>query len=104
MQSLLASPLGVMNAGGVPYKISNAVGDGYSTDFETNVKGAVEHFDVYGEVQTRYSQAWQPALIIATTRATSRSFPSPFSVHRARPCTMANPAFEKGPLMYLFVT
>ena len=28
----------------------------YSTDFTSNVQGKVEHFDVYGEVQTRYSQ------------------------------------------------
>ena len=28
----------------------------YSTDFESNVGGTVEHFDVYGEVQTLYSQ------------------------------------------------
>ena len=25
-------------------------------DFELNVEGKVEHFDVYGEVQTLYSQ------------------------------------------------
>ena len=30
----------------------------YATDFESNVIGKVEHFDVYGEVQTRYSQVY----------------------------------------------
>ena len=30
----------------------------YSTDFEHNVDGKVEHFDVYGEVQTKYSQVY----------------------------------------------
>ena len=29
----------------------------YSTQFEENVAGKVEHFDVYGEVETVYSQA-----------------------------------------------
>ena len=49
----------VMNAGGVPYAISNPAADGeYSLDFEENVKGRVEHFDVYGEVQTGYSQVY----------------------------------------------
>lgn len=48
----------IMNQGGVPYLISNPNGPGYSTDFEHNVKGPVEHFDVYGEVQTRYSQVY----------------------------------------------
>ena len=55
----------IMNSGGVPYAISNPPGSTanwhgtpgtYATDFETNVQGNVEHFDVYGEVQTRYSQ------------------------------------------------
>ena len=54
-----------MNQGGVPYAISNPPGSTdnwegtpgkYSTDFEDNVAGKVEHFDVYGEVQTMYSQ------------------------------------------------
>eukprot|EP00931_Biecheleriopsis_adriatica_P028977 TRINITY_DN17265_c1_g3_i1.p1 TRINITY_DN17265_c1_g3~~TRINITY_DN17265_c1_g3_i1.p1 ORF type:complete len:822 (-),score=103.16 TRINITY_DN17265_c1_g3_i1:114-2579(-) len=57
----------VMNAGGVPYSISNPPGSTqawkgepgtYSTDFHENVKGPVEYFDVYGEVQTRYSQVY----------------------------------------------
>ena len=30
----------------------------YSTDFESNVAGEVEHFDVYGEVRTMYSQVY----------------------------------------------
>ena len=61
----------VMNVGGVPYAISNPPGSTanwkgqpgeYSTNFNTNIKGHVEHFDVYGEVQTRYSQAIPPPL------------------------------------------
>eukprot|EP00501_MAST-03F_sp_TOSAG23-6_P002649 GSMAST32.ASY1.ANO1.2793.1 assembled CDS len=58
--SVLIIPVhGVMNKGGVPYKISNALGDGYSTDFEKNqLHGKVEHFDVYGEVRTNYSQIY----------------------------------------------
>mmetsp|Transcript_41397 Transcript_41397/g.81162 ORF Transcript_41397/g.81162 Transcript_41397/m.81162 type:complete len:771 (+) Transcript_41397:30-2342(+) len=57
----------VMNKGGVPYQISNPPGSTphwhgkpgqYSTDFEHNVAGTVEHFDVYGEVQTQYSQVY----------------------------------------------
>jgi hypothetical protein len=66
-QALQADPANLMNAGGVPYKISNTPGSTkgwvgkagkYSVDFESNVKGDVEHFDVYGEVQTRYSQVY----------------------------------------------
>eukprot|EP00036_Acanthoecidae_sp_10tr_P009085 CAMPEP_0182915416 /NCGR_PEP_ID=MMETSP0105_2-20130417/316_1 /TAXON_ID=81532 ORGANISM="Acanthoeca-like sp., Strain 10tr" /NCGR_SAMPLE_ID=MMETSP0105_2 /ASSEMBLY_ACC=CAM_ASM_000205 /LENGTH=863 /DNA_ID=CAMNT_0025052283 /DNA_START=14 /DNA_END=2605 /DNA_ORIENTATION=- len=57
----------VMNAGGVPYEISNPPGSTanwkgtpgtYSTNFNDNVDGAVEFFDVYGEVQTQYSQVY----------------------------------------------
>ena len=51
----------VMNAGGVPYTISNpdlASKTAYSTDFEANVDGPVEHFDMYGEVRTRYSETY----------------------------------------------
>ena len=50
-----------MNGGGVPYKISNedsSTGASYNTDFETNAGGKVEHFDVYGEVRTVYSQVY----------------------------------------------
>ena len=56
-----------MNSGGVPYAISNPPGSTsnwqgtpgeYSTKFESNVAGNVEHFDVYGEVQTMYSQVY----------------------------------------------
>ena len=56
-----------MNSGGVPYAISNGPGSSaywqgtpgkYSTEFESNVVGKVEHFDVYGEVQTKYSQVY----------------------------------------------
>ena len=56
-----------MNQGGVPYYISNPPGSTpnwqgtpgiYSTNFENNVEGNVEHFDVYGEVQTMYSQVY----------------------------------------------
>ena len=48
----------VMNDGGVPYQISNPAGGAYSTDFEKNVHGPVEHFDVYGTVQTKYSEVY----------------------------------------------
>ena len=56
-----------MNSGGVPYAISNPPGSTsnwqgtpgeYLTKFESNVAGNVEHFDVYGEVQTMYSQVY----------------------------------------------
>ena len=56
-----------MNNGGVPYTISNPPGSTagwhgqagkYSTSFEHNIDGPVEHFDVYGEVRTRYSQVY----------------------------------------------
>ena len=55
-----------MNEGGVPYEISNGAPptstSKYSTDFETNANsaklGKVEHFDVYGEVRTKYSQVY----------------------------------------------
>jgi len=48
-----------MNNGGIPYAISNPSSVGsYTTDFNTNVKGPVEHFEVYGEVQTKYSQVY----------------------------------------------
>jgi len=56
-----------MNKGGVPYAISNPPGSTsnwhgtpghYSTNFEDNIEGKVEHFDVYGEVQTMYSQVY----------------------------------------------
>merc|ERR1719309_1224687 len=56
-----------MNQGGVPYAISNPPGSTsnwqgtpgtYSTEFENNVAGNVEHFDVYGEVKTMYSQVY----------------------------------------------
>ena len=56
-----------MNKGGVPYGISNPPGSTpnwhgtpgqYSTDFQTNVNGKVDHFDVYGEVKTMYSQVY----------------------------------------------
>lgn len=58
---------GVMNKGGIPYKISNPPGSTanwrgtpgkYSTEFTKNVRGSVEYFDVYGEVQTQYSQVY----------------------------------------------
>jgi len=56
-----------MNEGGIPYVISNPPGStqpwvgqpgDYSTNFNLNVKGPVQHFDVYGEVQTKYSQVY----------------------------------------------
>ena len=57
----------VMNRGGVPYKIANPEGSvpnwkgtpgTYPIDFKLSVEGDVESFDVYGEVQTRYSQVY----------------------------------------------
>ena len=59
----------VMNAGGVPYEISNTkekYGPGwrgtpgtYSTDFTKNAGGGqVEYFDAYAEIQTQYSQVY----------------------------------------------
>ena len=57
----------VMNKGGVPYAISNPPGSTkdwvgtpgvYSTNFHDNVAGEVDYFDVYGEVQTQYSQVY----------------------------------------------
>lgn len=62
------SPRSVMNAGGVPYQISNPQGSTkdwkgvpgqYDTNFNTNA-GPLEtdFFDVYGEVQTKYSQVY----------------------------------------------
>ena len=63
-----AEPAGNMNRGGVPYAISNPPGSTpgwrgtpgrYETDFHASVAGApVEHFDVYGEVRTRYSEVY----------------------------------------------
>ena len=63
-----AMPLShVMLSPGPPYAISNPPGStagwqgtagSYSTEFENNVEGEVEHFDVYGEVQTLYSQVY----------------------------------------------
>eukprot|EP01084_Bolivina_argentea_P167243 290290_1 len=56
-----------MNRGGVPYGYSNPPGStknwkgtpgSYSMQFQSNVKGAVEHFDVYGEVRTNYSEVY----------------------------------------------
>eukprot|EP00944_MAST-04C_sp_MAST-4C-sp1_P015663 g15663.t1 len=60
-----------MNNGGVPYKYSNPPEmikkDGhkwkgtpgeYETTFTQNIVGDVEHFDVYGEVRTVYSQVY----------------------------------------------
>ena len=56
-----------MNNGGIPYSISNPpdstpnwVGTPgrYSTDFEISSEDKIDHFDVYGEVQTIYSQVY----------------------------------------------
>lgn len=66
MLLLASTTCALLNDGGIPYTISNPEGSvagwkgtpgRYSTDFEENV-GKVEHFDVYGEVQTRYSQVY----------------------------------------------
>ena len=46
-----------MNQKGLPYSISNPNGI-YSTDMETNINGKVEHFDVYGEVRTKFTQVY----------------------------------------------
>ena len=47
-----------MNLNGLPYQISNALGP-FSTDLEAMSNGQkVEHFDVYGEVRTLFSQVY----------------------------------------------
>jgi len=55
----------MMNMGGVPYQISNPPGSianwkgqagEYPTNFMDDQAGEVDYFDVYGEVQTHYSQ------------------------------------------------
>jgi len=77
-----------MNQGGVPYTISG--GDpssgSYSTNFQLNVKGPVEHFDVYGEVRTKYSQVYW-------TRNTPIELP-PELVSRFKGKTMAITGYE----------
>ena len=53
---MLPGALGVMNAGGVPYTISNPAPEGhFSTEFANE---SPEYFDVYAEVKTRYSQVY----------------------------------------------
>jgi len=53
---MLPGALGVMNAGGVPYTISNPAPEGhFSTEFADE---SPEYFDVYAEVKTRYSQVY----------------------------------------------
>ena len=48
-----------MNLNGLPYQISNALGGSFSTDLEAMSNGQkVEHFDVYGEVRTLFSQVY----------------------------------------------
>ena len=60
-----------MNMGGVPYQISNGPNmikndkhkwngtpGTYKTQFTENIEGEVEHFDVYGEVRTVYSEVY----------------------------------------------
>ena len=58
---------GIMNKGGIPYSISNPPGSSsnwegtpgkYSPDFEINSNDNIDHFDVYGEIQTIYSQVY----------------------------------------------
>jgi hypothetical protein len=54
----LAVPVTVMNDGGIPYTISNpdpANPSGYKANFENLT---MEYFDVYGKVETRYSQVY----------------------------------------------
>ena len=53
-----ASAADVMNAGGIPYSISNpdpANPTAYKANFEDL---SMEYFDVYGKVETRYSQVY----------------------------------------------
>ena len=54
----VASAADVMNAGGIPYSISNpdpANPTAYKANFEDL---SMEYFDVYGKVETRYSQVY----------------------------------------------
>jgi hypothetical protein len=89
---LLVAPAGarVMNAGGVKYAISNGApgsSPAYSTDFEHNAGGPkTEHFDVYGEVRTRYSQVYW-------TRNTPINLPADL-VARFKGKTMAITGYE----------
>jgi len=52
---VLAVASGNMNNGGIEYQIMNNQGGAYSTDFTSE---SPEYFDVYGEIQTRYSQVY----------------------------------------------
>jgi hypothetical protein len=50
-----ASSSANMNNGGIEYQIMNNQGGKYSTEFTSE---SPEYFDVYGEIQTRYSQVY----------------------------------------------
>lgn len=95
----------VMNKGGVPYSISNPAGSvsgssstpystkdnagsstPYSIDFEHNAGGPVEHFDVYGEIRTLYSQVYW-------TRNTPINLPKEL-IERFKGRTMAITGYE----------
>lgn len=46
--------LSVMNDGGIPYSIGNGLGSAYKADFSE----LGDYFDVYGKVQTQYSEVY----------------------------------------------
>jgi hypothetical protein len=82
----LASP-GVLNEGGIPYQISNPEGSTptwkgtpgtYSTNFNENALGPVEHFDVYGEVSASLVVESVVALRALGVRHAGRAPPAPF--------------------------
>ena len=80
-----------MNLGGVPYSISNGAPASkgkktYSTSFEENAGAPVEHFDVYGEVRTKYSQVYW-------TRNTPINLPKSL-IERFKGKTMAITGYE----------
>ena len=54
---VLGTIAATMNGGGIPYTISNPNGPGYRTDFSAKPTFA-EYFDVYGKVETKYSQVY----------------------------------------------
>eukprot|EP00949_MAST-11_sp_MAST-11-sp1_P001864 g1864.t1 len=83
----------LMNRGGVPYAISNGApgaAQPYSTNFLHNAgvpgQPGVDHFDVYGEVRTRYSQVYW-------TRNAAINLPEDL-VQRFRGKTMAITGYE----------
>ena len=95
LASLIGAASGIMNKGGVPYEISNPSSgeQKYSTDFERNAGGAVEHFDVYGEVRTRYSQVYW-------TRNTPINLPDKL-IQRFKGKTMAITGYEVDQVVHM---